>query len=90
MTIADLAQRWLSAAEHRVGASTYAGYAAHVRLYIVSSIGSHRAEALRPAHVEGALASWWRQQRNDGEKGVLSLAPSLTSTTRYALCAGGA
>ncbi len=72
MTIADLAQRWLSAAEHRVGASTYAGYAAHVRLYIVPSIGSHRAEALRPAHVEGALASWSRQQRNDGEKGVLS------------------
>src|SRR5271170_6124363 len=48
LTIAQLAQRWLTAKEHRVAAKTYEFYASHVRLYIVPALGSLRAEMLRP------------------------------------------
>jgi integrase len=72
LTIAQLAQRWLAAKEHRVAAKTYAFYASHVRLYIVPALGSLRAEMLRPAHVEAAIGTWARGKRNDHEKGVLS------------------
>jgi integrase len=72
ITLATLAQQWLNAAEHRVTARTYAFYAAHVRLYITPSLGSLRAESLRPGHVEAALATWRRGKRNDKECGVLS------------------
>ena len=72
ITFATLAEGWLASTEHRVTARTYSFYAAHVRLYIVPAFGSLRAEALRPAHVEAALATWRRGKRNDGEKGALS------------------
>lgn len=72
ITIGALAQRWLDSAEHRVAARTFAFYAAYVQLYIVPAIGSLRAEALRPAHIEAALATWKRGQRCDREKGRLS------------------
>ncbi|MHB8441097.1 MAG: tyrosine-type recombinase/integrase [Candidatus Tyrphobacter sp.] len=72
VTVAALAQRWLDSAEHRVTARTYAFYAAHVRLYITPSLGSLRAEQLRPAHVEAALAAWRHGKRNDKEQGSLS------------------
>jgi integrase len=72
VAVADLAQRWLDSTEHRVTARTYAFYAAHVRLYIAPSLGSLRAEQLRPAHVEAALAAWRNGKRNDKEQGALS------------------
>ena len=43
-----------------------------LRLYIVPALGSLRAEVLRPAHIEAAIASWVRGKRNDREPGVLS------------------
>jgi integrase len=72
LTIVALAQRWLDAAEHRVTARTYAFYASHVRLYILPSLRSLRAEQLRPAHIEAALAAWRHGKRNDKEQGALS------------------
>jgi integrase len=72
ITIAALAENWLASTEHRVTTRTYTFYAAHVRLYIIPAFGSLRAEALRPSHVEAALAKWRRGKRNDGEKGALS------------------
>ena len=72
LTVAALAQRWLDAAEHRVTTRTYTFYAAHVRLYILPSLGSLRAEQLRPAHLEAALVAWRHGKRNDKEQGALS------------------
>ncbi|MGH7757032.1 MAG: site-specific integrase, partial [Vulcanimicrobiaceae bacterium] len=72
ISIAALAQRWLDSSEHRVTARTFAFYSAHVRLYIVPALGSLRAETLRPAHIEAALATWRRGKRNDRERGKLS------------------
>ncbi len=72
LTVAGLAQRWLATKEHRVAAKTYAFYAAHVRLYLLPAIGSLRLEALRPAHIEAAMAAWARGSRNDREEGMLS------------------
>ncbi len=72
VAVAALAQRWLDSTEHRVTARTYAFYAAHVRLYIAPSLGSLRAEQMRPAHVESALAEWRHGNRNDKEQGALS------------------
>lgn len=72
LTVAALAQHWLDAAEHRVTARTFAFYAAHVRLYILPSLGSLRAEQLRPAHIEAAIAAWRHGKRNDKEQGALS------------------
>ena len=72
LTVAKIAERWLATKEHRVTAKTYAFYSSHVRLYIVPTLGSLRAEALRPAYIEAAIAAWARGKRNDKEKGVLS------------------
>ncbi len=72
MSIADLAQRWLQSVEHRVGVKTFIRYKSIVRLYIAPALGSIRAEALRPGHVEEALASWSTGGRKDREKGLLS------------------
>ena len=72
LTVAKIAERWLATKEHRVAAKSYAFYASHVQLYIVPTLGSLRAEALRPAYIEAAIAAWARGKRNDNEKGVLS------------------
>jgi integrase len=72
LTVRELATRWLAAKEHRVAAKTYAFYASHVRLYIAPTLGSLRAEQLRPAHVEAAISAWSRGKRNDRERGALS------------------
>ena len=71
-TIAQLAERWLEATQHRVGHRTFAGYRSHARLYIVPRLGTLRCESLRPAHIESALAAWAISGRNDREKGRLS------------------
>lgn len=72
ITFATLAENWLASTEHRVTYRTHTFYAAHVRLYIIPAFGSLRAEALRPSHVEAALAKWRRSKRHDGEKGAPS------------------
>ena len=72
LTVAKIAERWLAAKEQRVTAKTYAFYSSHLRLYIVPTLGSLRAEALRPAQVEAAIGKWARGKRNDRERGVLS------------------
>jgi integrase len=72
LSVADVARRWLETKEHRVAASTFAFYAGHVRLYIIPALGSLRAEALRPAHIEAAIATLARGARNDRQKGMLS------------------
>ena len=77
LTVAKIAERWLATKEHRVTATTYAFYSLHVRLYIVPTLGSLRAEALRPACIEVAIGRWARGKRNDRESGVLS-ARSVT------------
>jgi len=56
----------------RVGARTYAGYAAHVKLHIVPSLGPHRLQNLGPLHIETALADWAKCGRRDGKNGQLS------------------
>lgn len=72
ITVAELAERWLDAAENRVGAKTHRFYAAHIRLYVTPSLGSLRAESLRPAHIESALAAWAHGPRKDRERGFVS------------------
>jgi integrase len=72
LTVAKIAQRWLAGKEHRVTAKSYAFYASHVQLYILPTLGSLRAEALRCSHIEVAIAAWARGKRNDKEKGELS------------------
>ena len=72
LTVAKIAERWLATKEHRVAAKTYAFYSSHVRLYIVPTLGSLRAEALRPAYIEAAIGKWARGKRHDRERGVLS------------------
>jgi integrase len=77
LTVAKIAERWLATKEHRVAAYTYAFYSSHVRLYIVPTLGSLRADALRPAYIEAAIGRWARGRRHDRERGVLS-ARSVT------------
>lgn len=72
LTVAKIAERWLATKEHRVTAKTYAFYSSHVRLYIVPTLGSLRAEALRPAYIEAAIGKWAGGKRHDRERGVLS------------------
>jgi integrase len=72
LSVADVAHRWLETKEHRLAASTFAFYAGHVRLYIIPTLGSLRAETLRPAHIEAAIAQLARGGRNDRQKGLLS------------------
>lgn len=69
---ADLFTGWLAATEHRVGAKTVHRYGSIVRLYLVPAFGGMRAEQLRPAHIEAAVAKWATGPRNDNEKGTLS------------------
>jgi len=71
-TLAQLAERWLEATQHRVGHRTFAGYRSHARLYIVPRLGTMLCAALRPAHIESALAAWATSGRNDRERGRLS------------------
>lgn len=68
-TVAKIAERWLATKEHRVAAKTYAFYSSHVRLYIVPRLGSLRAEASRPAHIETVIGKWARGERHDRERG---------------------
>jgi len=72
MRVVDLAERWLQSAQHRVGARTFTSYDAHLRLYIVPLLGSHRVDALLPPHIESALAAWTTGGRNDRQTGKLS------------------
>ena len=72
LTVAKIAERWLATKEHRVAAKTFAFYSSHVRLYIVPTLGSLRAEALHPAYIEAAIGKWARGERHDRERGVLS------------------
>ncbi|MHB8147681.1 MAG: tyrosine-type recombinase/integrase [Vulcanimicrobiaceae bacterium] len=72
ITVSELAQRWLAATERRVGVKTYASYSSHVRLYIGPALGSLRAEALRPAHIEAAISTWAHGKRKDRAKGSVS------------------
>ena len=72
MLMAQLLERWLAAAEHRVGTRTFQRYRSIVRLYLVPAVGALKAESLRPAHVESALTVWISGGRNDREKGQLS------------------
>ena len=68
LTVAKIAERWLATKEHRVAAKTFAFYSSHIRLYIVPTLGSLRAEALRPAYIEAAIGKWARGERNDRER----------------------
>ncbi len=92
--LADVAKRWMAATQHRVGARTYASYDAHVRLYIVPTLGTIRAEALRPAHIEDALATWATGKRHDREGGkiaprtVAHVFNTLKTMCRWALKMG--
>ncbi len=94
LTFGALAERWLATVEHRVGARTFASYRAHVRLYIVPALGNLRADALRPAHVEKALATWATGGRHDRERGSLSqrsvahIFNTLRSVCRWAVKMG--
>ncbi len=72
ITLSELARRWLEAAEHRVSHKTHTGYSWHVRHYISPALGSMRAESLRPAHIEAALATWAAGTRKDKEQGAIS------------------
>ncbi|MFZ1123624.1 MAG: hypothetical protein WAN59_00605, partial [Candidatus Baltobacteraceae bacterium] len=69
---AELFTGWLAATEHRVGAKTVQRYGSIVRLYLVPAFGGLRAEQLRPAHIEAAVAKWATGPRNDKEQGTLS------------------
>jgi integrase len=71
LTVADIAGRWLTAIEHRVGTRTYLRYRQIVRDFVVADVGSLRLDALRPAHVESALATW-RQRTSEATSRPLS------------------
>ena len=94
ITFGNLAERWLTTIENRVGARTFASYRAHVRLYIVPALGNVRADALRPPLIEKALSSWATGARNDRERGQLSqrtvahIFNTLRSTCRWAVKMG--
>jgi len=72
ITFAQVAERWLVSAKHRVGIKTYQRYESIVRLHVAPSLGSMRAETVRPSHVENVLAGWAAGRRKDREKGQLS------------------
>ncbi len=72
MTVGQLGSKWLEAARHRVGAKTFQRYESIVKLYITPALGSLRAEGMRPANVEAALAGWISGGRNDRERGQLA------------------
>ncbi len=44
LTVAEVAARWLATTEHRVGARTYNGYAAHIRLHIAPTLGTYQVD----------------------------------------------
>jgi len=72
MTVREMCDRWLATCKHRVGAKTYHRYEQLMRDYVVPALGGHRADKLRPAHVEAALSSWVAAKRLDGSKGSIS------------------
>jgi len=49
---------WLASVEARIGARTFARYSQIANDYIIPALGAIRGEALRPTHVETALAGW--------------------------------
>ncbi len=92
LSFGALAQRWLDATEHRVGARAFANYRAHVENYIVPGLGSVRVEALRPALVEEALASWISGGRSDRRKDRADLSRRTVAhifSTLRAVCTWG-
>ena len=72
LAVEQIAERWLAAAEQRVSARTLQGYTSHVRLYIAPTLGSTRADTLRPMHIESAISNWAKGSRKDGEGGNIS------------------
>ena len=94
MSVTDVAARWLAATKHRVGVKTYVRYESIVRLHLTPSLGGVRAEALRPAHIEAALADWMSGARKDRESGTLSartvkhILDTLRSICRWAVKMG--
>jgi len=71
LTVSDIAERWLATVEHCVAARTFFRYRQIVRDFIVADVGSLRLDALRPAHIESALATW-RQRTSEATGRPLS------------------
>jgi integrase len=95
ITMREVAERWLKSTEHRVGAKSYQRYESMVRLHIIPTIGSLRAENMRPAHVEAALASWTTGKRKDKKKkatlsqrSIAYLLSTLKTICRWAVRMG--
>ncbi|MFY9780842.1 MAG: tyrosine-type recombinase/integrase [Candidatus Baltobacteraceae bacterium] len=92
LTFAGLSERWLDSVEHRIGARAHANYRAHVEQHIVPAVGAVRLEALRPAHVEQALAAWISGGRADRRKDRAHLSRRTVAhifSTLRAVCAWG-
>jgi len=58
LTVAELCERWLVTVERRVGTRCFVRYRQIVHQYVAPQLGTLRAEKLRPAHIEAALAAW--------------------------------
>ena len=71
ISIKELCERWLQSVEHRVAGHTYGRYHQLVTDYILPELGGMRARALRPAHIEAAVAKWVVTKRAD-KKCILS------------------
>jgi integrase len=95
ITMKQVAERWLKSTQHRVGAKSYQRYESMVRLHIIPALGSLRAENIRPAHVETALASWTTNKRKDKKKkatlsqrSIAYLLSTLKTICRWAVRMG--
>ena len=89
MTVREMCDRWLATCKHRVGAKTYHRYEQLVRDYIAPALGAHRADKLRPAHVEAALSSWLRRSASTVRKGRSPPARCATFLTHCVRRADG-
>ena len=81
--LADVFDHWAASAEHRVGTRTLERYKTIVRLYLKPALGSLKASALRPAHVEAALRTWVASGRLT-PRGVRHCFDTLRAACRWA------
>ena len=86
LTVAAIAKRWLDSTEHRVGVRTFQRYRQLVEDFIIPAIGALRADAVRAAHVDAAVATWRTRKSEKTGRVLTDRSIRHTFDTTRALC----
>lgn len=90
MSFDDLLTKWMESRSHRLARRTMYSYDIYVRIYLRPAFGALKASAVRPEHIENAIAAWSRRSRLDesaplSQRTVRHIFDTLRAACRWAV-----